>query len=135
MSISPKQEHFKRVRQDHQKELVEDYVEEIALLHTQQGEARSSDLAERFGVSPAAVSKMITRLRNEGLVKARPYRGVFLTEQGNELADWVAARHQTVYRTLRKLGVPAHAAHPDTEGIEHHCSPETIAAMERFLSA
>ncbi|MFP8965985.1 manganese-binding transcriptional regulator MntR [Pokkaliibacter sp. CJK22405] len=124
---------FERTRQDHQRELIEDYVEEIAVLRAEHGEARASDLAERLGVSTAAVSKVITRLRTEGLVEARPYRGIFLTDEGQTLAEKVAERHQVVLNALLALGVPEHVAVADSEGIEHHCSDETVAAMRRFL--
>ncbi|OHV11895.1 MULTISPECIES: manganese-binding transcriptional regulator MntR [Kushneria] len=133
MNLTPHHEHFERVRQDHQRELVEDYVEEIAHLHRHLGEARASDLAERFGVSPAAVSKVVSRLKRDGLVNARPYRGIFLTESGEELAQKVASRHRVVLDTLVALGVPDAVARADSEGIEHHCSDETVAAMHRFL--
>ena len=92
-----------------------------------------SDLAERFGVSTAAVSKVITRLKRDGLVIARPYRGIFLTESGETLAKRVAIRHAIVLDTLRRLGVPEEIARADSEGIEHHCSEETVVAMRRFL--
>lgn len=135
MNAIPKHEHFKRVRQDHQTELVEDYVEEIAHLHATHGEARASDLAERFGVSVAAVSKIVTRLKRDGLAMARPYRGIFLTEPGEQLAQRVAIRHDLVLRTLFKLGVSEDMARADSEGIEHHCSEETVAAMREFLES
>lgn len=134
MPSTPHHEHFERVRQDHQRELVEDYVEEIAHLHRHLGEARASDLAERFGVSPAAVSKVISRLKRDGLVNARPYRGIFLTEHGEELACKVASRHHVVLQALLALGVPEGIARADAEGIEHHCSDETVEAMRRFLN-
>lgn len=129
----PQHQYFQRVKEDHQRELVEDYVEEIAQMHETYGEARSSDLAIRFGVSPAAVSKVISRLKRDGLVEARPYRGIFLTEQGQLMAEQVAKRHQIVFKTLLCLGVSEEVAQGDAEGIEHHCSVETVAAMEFFL--
>ncbi|GED21258.1 manganese-binding transcriptional regulator MntR [Halomonas halmophila] len=128
-----KHEYFRRVRQDHQTELVEDYVEEIAHLHARHGEARASDLAECFGVSTAAVSKVIARLKRDGLVVARPYRGIFLTPLGDDMAGRVAKRHTVVLDVLRKLGVPEEIARADSEGIEHHCSEATVAAMRHFL--
>lgn len=134
MNPMPKHEHFKRVRQDHQRELVEDYVEEIAYLHATLGEARASDLAERFGVSAAAVSKVISRLKRDGLVVARPYRGIFLTSPGGAMAEQVAIRHRLVLETLLKLGVPEDIANADAEGIEHHCSEETVTAMRQYLA-
>ncbi|WP_069383366.1 manganese-binding transcriptional regulator MntR [Halomonas caseinilytica] len=133
MPALPKHEYFRRVRQDHQTELVEDYVEEIAHLHARHGEARASDLAECFGVSTAAVSKVITRLKRDGLVIARPYRGIFLTPLGDDMARRVAKRHAVVLEALRKLGVPEEIARADSEGIEHHCSEATVEAMRRYL--
>lgn len=133
MNATPKHEHFKRVRQDHQTELVEDYVEEIAHMRAIHGEARASDLAKNFGVSSAAVSKVVARLKRDGLAVARPYRGIFLTDQGERMAKRVAVRHEIVLKTLLKLGVPEDVARPDAEGLEHHCSPETVTAMLRFL--
>jgi DtxR family manganese transport transcriptional regulator len=130
----PQHEYFQRVREDHQRELVEDYVEEIAHLHEKMGEARASDLAHCFGVSPAAVSKVISRLKRDGLVEARHYRGIFLTDEGRMLAKRVAKRHEIVLQTLLALGVPEEFARSDAEGIEHHCSEATVEAMKQFLS-
>ncbi|MZI94460.1 manganese-binding transcriptional regulator MntR [Vibrio sp. CAIM 722] len=127
--------YFNKAKEDHQSELVEDYVEEIADLFQTHGEVRSADLAQRFGVSAAAVSKFISRLKKEGLVESMPYRGIFLTEKGRELAEKVAHRHNVVFETLIKLGVSEATAHADAEGIEHHCSEETVQAMLRFLKS
>ena len=65
-------------------------------------------LAERFGVSAAAVSKVIARLKRDGLAEARPYRGVFLTEKGSELAEKVERR--LAYRDGRVLQRHLHGA-------------------------
>lgn len=133
MPFLPQSAHFQRVKKDHQHEVVEDYVEEIARMHDKLGEARSSDLTRRFGVSAAAVSKIITRLKREGLVEARPYRGIFLTDAGQKMAQKIIRRHDIVVRTLIALGVPYNLARSDAEGIEHHCSDQTVEAMRRFL--
>lgn len=133
MPSCPQRAYFQRVKEDHQQELAEDYVEEIARMHASLGEARSSDLAERFGVSVAAVSKVIQKLKLQGLVEARPYRGIFLTDLGNQMAEKVALRHDIVFNMLIALGVPNEIAHCDTEGIEHHCSEATVMAMRHFL--
>ena len=42
----------------------------------------------------------ITRLKRAALATARPYRGVFLTEKGEELARRVRARHRLVVDML-----------------------------------
>ena len=114
--------------------LTEDYVEIIADLLEREGEARPTDIARRLGVAHATAIKTIARLKRDGLARARPYRGVFLTDRGWDMARKMKARHQTVVAFLRALGVPAEVAEVDAEGIEHHVSDATLAAFERFLA-
>lgn len=113
--------------------LLEDYVELISDLLASEGEARPTDIARRLGVSHATAIKTIGRLKREGLAVAKPYRGVFLTEPGESLAERVRARHRLVVDVLVALGVPAEAAEQDAEGIEHHVSDATLTAFGRFL--
>jgi DtxR family manganese transport transcriptional regulator len=126
---------FGKTRSAQSTALVEDYVELIADLLAGTGEARPTDIARRLGVSHATAIKMIARLKREGVATARPYRGVFLTESGQELAARVSARHRLVVDVLVALGVPAESAEADAEGIEHHVSDATLKAFARFLHA
>lgn len=123
---------FDRMRQARQMEVAEDYVELIADLIAEEGEARAVDLAARFGVSNATVNKTLARLQREDLVQTRPYRSIFLTEAGAEMAKASRRRHQIVLGFLRAVGVPAEAAAIDAEGIEHHVSEETLAVFEKI---
>ena len=124
---------FGKTRTAQSTALLEDYVELIDDLLTMSGEARPTDVARRMGVSHATAIKTIARLKREGLATSKPYRGVFLTPQGHELADRVRARHRLVVEILLALGVPREAAESDAEGIEHHVSEATLAAFGRFL--
>ncbi len=125
---------FARVRQAHQTETTEDYVELIADLISIQNEARASDLAARLGVSHPTVSKMLVRLQNEGYIQSKPYRSIFLTKKGNELAKKCKERHQIVLNFLINLGVSAEIAEFDAEGIEHHISDETLKIMKKHYT-
>ena len=113
--------------------LLEDYVELIADLLASAGEARPTDIARRLGVSHVTAVKTISRLKREGMATARPYRGVFLTRSGQELATRVRTRHRLVVDALVAMGVPIEAAEADAEGIEHHVSETTLKALARFL--
>ncbi len=126
-------EAFGRTRSDHRNEIAEDYVELIADLIEAQGEARAVDLANRLGVTNATVNNTISRLQRDGLVHSEPYRSIFLTSEGRDLADHCRRRHLIVYRFLRSLGVGEEVARVDAEGIEHHVSDETLAAFDRLL--
>lgn len=122
-----------KTRRDHSAEIAEDYVELIAQLIRQHGEARTVDIAERLGVSHVTAAKTISRLQREGLVRTKPYRSIFLTENGERLAVRSETRHELVVAFLRKLGVNPPDAKTDAEGIEHHVSEATMAAIRRFM--
>ncbi|WGF87426.1 manganese-binding transcriptional regulator MntR [Marinivivus vitaminiproducens] len=128
-------EGFTKARDARRTELIEDYVELVADLMDEHGEARQVDIARRLGVAQPTVAKMLKRLGEEGLVVQRPYRGVFLTEEGQRLAETSRRRHQVVESFLLSLGVSEEVARNDAEGIEHHVSAETLAAFERFVEA
>ncbi|HPK02982.1 MAG TPA: MarR family transcriptional regulator, partial [Candidatus Sumerlaeota bacterium] len=78
---------FIHTRTRKQSELMEDYVELIDDLIIEKGEARAVDVARCLGVSHVTVSKTIGRLKEAGLVRAQPYRSIFLTESGREMAQ------------------------------------------------
>jgi DtxR family manganese transport transcriptional regulator len=124
---------FRRVRDAHQTEVAEDYVELIADLIDETGEARVVDLAGRLGVTSATVNNTIQRLQRDGLVTSRPYRSIFLTEKGQEVARTSRARHCLVREFLVALGVDAETADADAEGIEHHVSDATLDAFRSYL--
>jgi DtxR family manganese transport transcriptional regulator len=127
-------ERFRRVRDAHQSETAEDYVELIAELMEEKGEARLVDLAERFGVTKATVNNTIQRLQRDGFVTSEPYRAIFLTEKGSKLAALSRERHIIVRDLLVSLGVDAETADADAEGIEHHVSKATLDAFRKHLA-
>lgn len=124
---------FDLARKARSTSLLEDYVELIADLAASTGEARATDIAKRLGVTHPTAIKAIGRLKAAGLATSRPYRGVFLTEAGFELAKKTKARHRLVVDVLIALGVPVESAEADGEGIEHHVSDATLKAFARFI--
>src|SRR5215212_7963736 len=124
---------FARQREADRTAVAEDYVELIADLLDGEGEARAVDLARRLGVSQATVTATVGRLRRDGLVETRPYRGLFLTEAGRAMAEAARRRHELVVRFLQALGLDQATAEADAEGMEHHASEATLAAFRRFL--
>ncbi len=125
---------FGQARSARSAALLEDYVELIADLLASGGEARATDVAKRLGVTHPTALKGIARLKREGLVTSKPYRGIFLTETGRLLAERVRARHRLMVELLLAVGVPPEAAEADAEGMEHHASEETLTAFARFLA-
>ncbi len=126
-------ENLSQTRREHANEIAEDYVEAIADLVSETGEARVVDLAKRFGVTHVTVNRTIARLQKAGLLTSQPYRAIFLTDKGRDLAVACKGRHETVVNFLRSLGIPERVAEMDAEGIEHHVSPATLAAFTTAL--
>ena len=129
----PPAETFRRSRRDRAAETAQDYVEAIADLSASLGEARVVDLARRLGVTHVTVNRTLARLQKIGFVNTKPYRAIFLTAAGHKLAEECKQRHQTVVSFLRSLGISERIAELDAEGIEHHVSPETLAAFRIAL--
>ncbi|ARN83208.1 manganese-binding transcriptional regulator MntR [Methylocystis bryophila] len=126
---------FTKTRAAQSGALHEDYVELIADLLATAGEARPTDISRRLGVSHATAIKTIARLKREGLATGLPYRGIFLTKEGRELAERIKARHRLVVDILLALGVPREAAEADAEGMEHFVSEPTRMAFLEFLKS
>ena len=119
-------EGFRQVREAHRRELIDDYVELISDL------MRQVDMAARLGVSQPTVAKMLKRLASVGLIEQIPWRGIFLTAEGEKLAQESRERHQIVENFLLAIGVSPEIARRDAEGMEHHVSEETLAMFLKF---
>jgi len=122
----------RRTRSDHAQETAEDYVEAIDELQAAQGKCRVVDLARRFDVSHVTVTKVIARLKREGLVTSEPYGPLELTAAGRQLAAKSRRQHEIVYEFLRAIGVSEQVAAIDTEGIEHHVSRQTLECFRKL---
>lgn len=127
-------ESFRRTRHNRRTELIEDYVELIADLIEDGGEARQVDIALRLGVAQPTVAKMLKRLASDGYIQQRRYRGIFLTDTGKQLAEQSRERHHIVESFLCAIGISLETARIDAEGIEHHVSPETLEAFRLFVA-
>ena len=134
-SVADSAAKFDRIRRAHQSEVAEDYVEMISELIEETGEARTVDLAARFGVTSPTVNAIVRRLQRENLVETRPYRSIFLTEAGKALAESSRVRHRIVRDFLVTIGVPETVAEEDAEGVEHHVSEQTLAVFAQITAA
>lgn len=81
----------------------------------------------------ALVATSIQRLQRDGLVTCKPYRSIFLTQKGQELAATSRERHHVVREFLMALVIDADTADADAEGIEHHVSEATLHAFRSYL--
>ncbi|MCG6154264.1 manganese-binding transcriptional regulator MntR [Rubinisphaera sp. ICM_H10] len=130
-----KQNRHSRTRSDHATELTEDYVEAIFDIIAANETCRAVDLATQFQVSHVTINRTVGRLQRNGYVTTEPYGPIELTSKGTKLAKASKERHQIVLDFLLALGVSRPTAVADSEGIEHHVSPETMKAMKDFIES
>lgn len=129
MAKQPTSAGFERTRSDHACETAEDYVEAIDDVIAAHGECRVTQLADEFGVSHVTAHKIVRRLERDGLATSEARKPIQLTPKGKRLANRCRKRHDIVYRFLLAIGVSDRAAAIDSEGMEHHVSPETLKRM------
>ena len=132
--MSPRTNSFVKTRKDHAVETAEDYVEAIDDIRRELGSCRVRDLASSMQVSHVTVTRILTRLENEQLVKRVPYGPVELTGEGRRMARASRERHRLMLEFLLSIGVSPSVAEHDAEGMEHHVSEQTLKAIRRFLA-
>ena len=108
---------------------MDDYLEQILHLIEEKGYARPVDISKRLRISQASVTNMLQRLDSEGLVKHEKYRGTVLTEDGKGIAQAIVDRHKLLTEFLRLFNIDEDTIYRDVEGMEHHVSRATLAAL------
>ena len=115
-------------------ESTEDHLERIQELVERNGYARVSDLAEALGLSSSTVSNMVRRLAKRGFVNYQRYRGFTLTAEGAAVAAHIKDRHRTLTELLTLLGLGPETVEREVEDIEHHLTPQTLAALTALVA-
>ena len=103
----------------------DDYLEAVYEMHEEGGEVVQARLAERLGVSRAAVSEKIGRLARMKLVQTDEDRVIQLTAHGRAVAEDAVRRHRMAERFLIDvLKLPWHKAHEEAERFQDSMSEE-----------
>ncbi|PAF22611.1 manganese transport transcriptional regulator [Terribacillus saccharophilus] len=112
---------------------MEDYIEQIYILMEQKGYARVSDIAENLQVHPSSVTKMVQKLDKDEYLKYEKYRGLILTDKGEQVGKRLVYRHKLLEDFLRIIGVEEENIYQDVEGIEHHMSWNSIERIGNLV--
>lgn len=113
----------------------ENYLKEIYKLSISQGHTVSTNsLAEKLGTKPASVTDMIKRLSQKELVVHEPYKGVAITEKGQNEAIGIIRKHRLWEVFLvEKLKFNWDEVHEIAEQLEHIKSPTLIERLDNYL--
>jgi len=113
---------------------VQDYLKAIYGLEAAGERVTTSALATRMGVSAPSATAMTKRLAELGLVERAPYRGVALTEDGEQRALEVLRHHRLLERYLAdRLGLSLDEVHAEADRLEHALSEELEAKIDAEL--
>jgi len=113
----------------------ENFIKNIYLLeNAPDSKASGSMLAESLGISLAAVTDMLRKLKREGIVEYIKYSIPLLTPHGNRMALQIIRRHR-IWETFlyRALNIPWERVHDEAENLEHQTSEYLLEHLERFM--
>lgn len=110
------------------------YLETILVLKERFGYVRAIDIAHELNFSKPSVSRAISLLRENGYVTFDPNGMILLTEQGQEVAEKIYERHNTLCRYFIALGINEETAEADACRIEHVISEETFTKLKEHMA-
>lgn len=114
--------------------VVEDYLKAVWALQQAETPVATSRIADRLGLSAAAVTAMVKRLAEQNLLRHEPYYGVRLTAAGELAALRIVRRHRVLELFLVEvLGYEWDRVHDEAERLEHAASDELIERLARLL--
>ncbi|MBZ0256778.1 metal-dependent transcriptional regulator [bacterium] len=114
--------------------IIEDYLKTVYAIGLDGTLVTPSMLAERFSVSPAAVTKMMKRLQTLNLVNYSRSNGVRLTQEGNKIAIEILRHHRLIELYLIKaLGYRWDQVHEEAERLEHVISDVFVEKIDEYL--
>src|SRR6267143_5067571 len=98
----------------------EDYLKALYLLHGDQRQVPTRELAQRLGISSPSVSEMVSRLTAQGLVEHDRYKGQQLTREGRKVAVELVRHHRLLEMFLvQVLGYSWDEVHEEAERLAH----------------
>ncbi len=114
---------------------MEEYLETICKLSSEQSPLALSVLADQMGISSVSTNEMIKKLVARDLVTYEPYKGVTLTAEGQAQALRVIRRHRLWERFLADvLGISWDRVHEEACQLEHATSALVEEKLAQFLS-
>lgn len=112
---------------------LEEYLEAIAELEEENIPVIQARLAERLEYTPASVSEMIHRLRDEGFIEIAG-RSITLTDDGRIRAESVVRKHRLAERLLTDIiGLPWSQSHLEACRWEHVISDQVEERLVELL--
>ena len=110
----------------------------LKILYTKQVKdtfVKASIMAEKLGVSTAAITDMFKKLSQDKLITYSPYKGAKLTKSGRDIGQNMVRRHRIWELYLQEVvGISWDKVHDEAERLEHASSNDLIDRLEKILN-
>lgn len=112
---------------------LEDYLEAIFNIISDNGGVRAKDIADTLGVKAGSVTTALQALKKNGHINYKPYGRITLTPKGHELAEKVARKHEALkVFFVDILGAEIHEAESGACKIEHVITDRLLGRLIAF---
>lgn len=116
-------------------ESAENYLEAILMIREEKGMVRAIDIVNHLGFSKPSVSVAMKHLEADNFIRRNKDGFIFLTEDGEEIAEMIFERHNLLTDIFVRIGVNPETAREDACKIEHDLSEETFESIKRAYTA
>ena len=115
------------------KESGEMYLETIYILSQKDEKVRKIDVSKYMGYAKPSVTRGISLLEAQKLVKIDDDGNIVLTKKGEKEAWRIYERHTVLTKMFENLGVDSKTATEDACRIEHYISDTTFSAIKAHM--
>ncbi len=116
-------------------ESAEMYLKTVSELADGDGLISIAAIAGQLGISTVAATEMVHRLKDQGLLEHTPYKGVHLTEKGQQKANaLIRAHHLWEVLLVERLHIPWAQAHDYACRLEHATDTAVTEALAAYLN-
>jgi Mn-dependent DtxR family transcriptional regulator len=90
------------------------------------GVVRTTDISEHFKHDPSTITKAVQEMSSTGFIEYTPYRGISLTPQGIEYAEFLVRRHRVIELMLSHYGLSRQEACGEALNFEGYVSKDVV---------
>lgn len=113
---------------------MQDYLEAIGQLGSEEQVVRVKNIARELRVKMPSVTEALKTLARDGLIRHEKYGYVQLTRKGENIAEEIYSRHQTLFKFLNEiLGIDPRTADEDACRMEHTISSTALKKLIEFI--
>ncbi len=113
---------------------IEKFLRAIYIAKVRGFKVNGTHLSKKLQISPAAITDMARKLRENGLINYVKHKELSLTKEGEIIALKVIRNHRLWEGFLHKsLGLNLEEIHQEAETLEHYGSPVLMAKIDKYL--